>query len=127
MTFIAVRCPHCQSDQIVKRGRTARGTQRYLCQNTQGFKCFKRGGWQWQYTQMHAPERVARLWLALAVATLWMVSVGGALEVERGPTDSDVPDLRALLGTTVTTPGRQRRLRLMRLGWLWCLVCQITA
>ena len=34
MTFIAVRCPHCQSDQIVKRGRTARGTQRYLCQNT---------------------------------------------------------------------------------------------
>ena len=32
-TFIAVRCPHCQSDQIVKRGKTARGTQRYLCQN----------------------------------------------------------------------------------------------
>jgi ribosomal protein S27E len=34
MTFITVRCPHCQSDQIVKRGKTARGTQRYLCQNT---------------------------------------------------------------------------------------------
>jgi IS1 family transposase/transposase-like protein len=34
MTFIAVRCPHCQSDQIVKRGKTARGTQRSLCQNT---------------------------------------------------------------------------------------------
>jgi IS1 family transposase/transposase-like protein len=34
MTFIAVRCPHCPSDQIVKRGKTARGTQRYLCQNT---------------------------------------------------------------------------------------------
>ena len=34
MTFIAVCCPHCQSDQIVKRGKTARGTQRYLCQNT---------------------------------------------------------------------------------------------
>ena len=34
MTFIAVRCPHCQSDQIVKRGKTRRGTQRYLCQNT---------------------------------------------------------------------------------------------
>src|SRR5215813_5338999 len=33
MTFIAVHCPHCQSDQIVKRGKTARGTQRYLCQN----------------------------------------------------------------------------------------------
>ena len=34
MTFIAVRCPHCQSDHIVKRGQTARGTQRSLCQNT---------------------------------------------------------------------------------------------
>jgi transposase-like protein len=34
MTFIAVRCPHCDSAQIVKRGKTHRGTQRYLCQNT---------------------------------------------------------------------------------------------
>jgi insertion element IS1 protein InsB len=34
MTFIAVRCSHCQSDQIVTRGKTARGTQRYLCHNT---------------------------------------------------------------------------------------------
>jgi transposase-like protein len=33
MTFIVVRCPHCQSDQIVTRGKTARGTQRSLCQN----------------------------------------------------------------------------------------------
>ena len=34
MTLIAVRCPHCQSKQVVKRGKTTRGTQRYLCQNT---------------------------------------------------------------------------------------------
>ena len=34
MTFIAVRCPHCHSEQVVKRGKTRRGTQRYLCQNT---------------------------------------------------------------------------------------------
>jgi transposase-like protein len=34
MTFIAVCCPHCQSDQIIKLGKTARGTQRSLCQNT---------------------------------------------------------------------------------------------
>src|SRR3989449_11072559 len=33
MTFIAVRCPPCQSEQIVKRGKTGCGTQRYLCQN----------------------------------------------------------------------------------------------
>jgi transposase-like protein len=34
MTFISVRCPYCHSDQIVKRGKTRRGTQRYLCPNT---------------------------------------------------------------------------------------------
>jgi len=34
MTCIAVRCPPCQSDPIVKRGKTARGTQRDLCQHT---------------------------------------------------------------------------------------------
>src|ERR1700747_3440652 len=34
MPFIAVRCPHCHSEQIVKRGKTRLGTQRYLCQNT---------------------------------------------------------------------------------------------
>ena len=32
-TFIAVQCPHCHRDQVVKRGKTASGTQRYLCQN----------------------------------------------------------------------------------------------
>ena len=34
MTLIAVQCPHCLSEQIVKRGKTRRGTQRYLCQNS---------------------------------------------------------------------------------------------
>jgi hypothetical protein len=46
----------------------------------QGFKDLKRGGWQWQRTRMVHPDRVARLWLALAVATLWAVSVGGEAE-----------------------------------------------
>jgi insertion element IS1 protein InsB len=32
MVFISVQCPHCHSDQIVKRGKTGCGTQRYLCQ-----------------------------------------------------------------------------------------------
>jgi transposase-like protein len=34
MAFVTVHCPHCDSEQIVKRGKTRRGTQRYLCQNT---------------------------------------------------------------------------------------------
>jgi hypothetical protein len=41
------------------------------------FKDLKRDGWQWQNTRMADPTRAARLWLALAVATLWVVSVGG--------------------------------------------------
>src|SRR2546425_2163131 len=44
----------------------------------QGFKITKRAGWQWQRTHMTHPERAARLWLALAVATLWLVCGGGA-------------------------------------------------
>lgn len=46
----------------------------------QGFKVTKRGGWQWQRTRMSDPKRAARLWLAVAVATLWLLSVGGAAE-----------------------------------------------
>src|SRR2546425_9544815 len=34
MIFIAVRCPYCQSDQIVQRGKTRRSIQRYLYHNT---------------------------------------------------------------------------------------------
>jgi hypothetical protein len=42
-----------------------------------GFKDTKRGGWQWHQTKMVDPARAERLWLAIAVATLWVVSVGG--------------------------------------------------
>ncbi len=34
MTCIAVQCLHCHSEQVVTRGKTDSGTQRYLCQNT---------------------------------------------------------------------------------------------
>ena len=45
-----------------------------------GFKHTKRAGWQWQKTRMTDPERASRLWLALAVATLWAVTVGGEVD-----------------------------------------------
>ncbi len=45
-----------------------------------GFKQSKRAGWQWQSTKMTDPERATRLWLAIAVATLWVVSVGSQAE-----------------------------------------------
>lgn len=33
MILIAVRCPHCQSDQVIKGGTTKTGKQRYCCQH----------------------------------------------------------------------------------------------
>lgn len=42
-----------------------------------GFKHIKSAGWQWQSTRMVDPERATRFWLAIAVATLWVLSVGG--------------------------------------------------
>lgn len=88
----------------------------------QGFKCTKRGGWQWQQTRMDDPQRAARLWLAMAVAMLWTVSAGSDLELGPHPAAPDLPDLRPLLGTP-----RFRRIRLFRLGRLWVLVAALTA
>ena len=92
----------------------------------QGFKVYKRGGWQWQQTRMTDPDRAARLWLALAVATLWMVSVGSEVEVSPEIGAPDLPDLRPILGLRAGRI-RPRRTRLVRLGWLWVLVRLIDA
>jgi hypothetical protein len=70
--------------------------------------------------QMRDPARVARLWVALAVATLWVISVGSELELGPSAEAVDLPDLRPLLG--VSAQARPRRTRLFRLGWLWVLV-----
>jgi hypothetical protein len=56
-----------------------------------GFKDSKRGGWHWEQTKMRDPRRAERLWLAMAVATLWVVSVGCQAE-----TALPVPVLEAL-------------------------------
>jgi hypothetical protein len=48
----------------------------------QGFKVIKGGGWKWDQTRMEDPERVERLWLVLAVATLWVVALGVEDEVQ---------------------------------------------
>ncbi len=45
-----------------------------------GFRHTKRGGWQWHQTRMTDPARAARQWLAISVATLWVVSVGGQVD-----------------------------------------------
>ena len=42
------------------------------------YRDVKSDGWQWQRTRLTNPERAERHWLAMAVATLWMVTLGGA-------------------------------------------------
>jgi len=88
----------------------------------QGFKITKRAGWQWHRTRMSAPDRAARLWLAVAVATLWLLSVGGEA-------DETIP-ASTLLDVTEWCPEcprtrRATRLRLVsvfRQGWVRLLV-----
>jgi hypothetical protein len=88
----------------------------------QGFKITKRAGWQWQRTRMTQPERAARLWLAVAVATLWLLSVGG--EADEAIPASTVPEVTALLPMRL----RLRRATCLRLvsvfrrGWTIILV-----
>jgi hypothetical protein len=71
---------------------------------------------------MTVPQRAARLWLAGAVATLWLLSVGGAAE-ETIP-ESTLPAVSAALADQ----RRQRRLTRLRLvsvfrrGWIIMLV-----
>ncbi len=85
----------------------------------QGFKVLKRGGWQWQRPRMTNPERAERLWLALAVATLWVISTGDALEQ-----DVVLPVIRDLSPRQDARP-RPRLVRLFRLGHLGLLAAAV--
>ena len=72
-------------------------------------KITTRAGWQWQHTRMTQPARAARLWLAVAVATRWLLSVGGLAEAALpASTLLDVSDARA-------HQRRQRRATRLRL------------
>jgi Transposase DDE domain len=45
-----------------------------------GFRALKSFGWQWHRTRRADPARVARHWLVLAVASLWVLAHGTRLE-----------------------------------------------
>jgi hypothetical protein len=92
----------------------------------QGFKITKRAGWPWQRTRMSDPQRAARLWLAVAVATLWLLSVGGEAE------DTIPVGTLPMLPANFLSPQRQRRATRLRLvsvfrqGWLALVVALLT-
>ena len=41
----------------------------------------KSDGWKWHKTRLRQPERAEPLWLAMSVAMLWMVTLGGEQEI----------------------------------------------
>lgn len=44
------------------------------------YKDLKHDGWRWEQTKMSDPRRAERVWLVMALATLWVVSIGSAAE-----------------------------------------------
>lgn len=80
-----------------------------------GFRALKSMGWQWQRTRRTDPERVARYWLILAVATWWVLAYGTRVEDAQR---CGVPP--AQLGTPPQgTEPRRRRVSVFRLGLAW--------
>jgi Transposase DDE domain len=65
-----------------------------------GYKQIKSEGWNLPRTRIRDPQRLQRLWLAVAVATMWVVEVGGEAEVdgqqgeeEKAPPEEATPNL----------------------------------
>lgn len=86
------------------------------------FKLTKRGGWQWQRSRIADPERAARMWLVIAVATLWVVGVGGYAEELAEPFTLPPFDVAQPLALTPNP----RRVSVFRRGWIKLLVALLT-
>ena len=50
-----------------------------------GYKDFKGGGWQWQWSRTTDAGRMARLWLAMALASLLVLVLGSQQELQESP------------------------------------------
>jgi len=70
------------------------------------FRDFKSSGWQWQKSRVRRPEHSNRLWLAMAVAYAWTISLGTQVVRERS--------LRRGL-----TRGQRRQYSVFQLGLRW--------
>lgn len=83
-----------------------------------GFKDTKRGGWHWEQTKMTDAGRASRLWLAIAVATLWVVSVGGQAEATQGASMLEELPSQHIARRRATRRSRPRQLSCFRRGVL---------
>lgn len=81
-----------------------------------GFRALKGVGWQYQHTRRTNPDRVARHWLVLAVAMLWVLAYGTRAE--------DAEALGLPPGQLRRPPPaphwvQRRKVSLFRRGWSW--------
>ena len=56
---------------------------RYRTWIEDSYRDFKSDGWQWQSSRITDPKRAERHWLAMAVATLWMLTLGTQAETQQ--------------------------------------------
>jgi hypothetical protein len=91
-----------------------------------GFKDTKRGGWQWQQTQITDPDRATRFWLAIAVATLWVVSVGGEADATLPASSFDDLPATHIARRRTTKRTRPRLLSCFRRGLLVILAAALS-
>lgn len=101
------------SDQRACRKRLREYAQRMCIE--QSFRDDKSGGFDLAHTRLQDPQRLERLLLALAIATLWCHELGEHIL-------SDEPTLRRQVD-----PGDQRELSLFQLGLRWLKRCVSTA
>ncbi len=87
-----------------------------------GFRALKGVGWQWQNTRRTDPDRVARHWLVLAVAMVWVMAYGTRAE------DAEVRDLppanlrsvpKPPLGSEAKATAKGRRVAVFQRGLIW--------
>jgi hypothetical protein len=81
-----------------------------------GFRALKGLGWQWQRSRRTDPARVARHWLVLAVASLWVLAHGTRVEDAHG---RGLPPARLRAPPPPAAHTRPRRIGLFRLGVQW--------
>ncbi|MEA2566771.1 MAG: hypothetical protein QOD49_1948 [Actinomycetota bacterium] len=77
-----------------------------------GYKLLKSAGWHWDQTRMTDCDRAERLWLVLAVATRYVLAVGGDFEASQEIPVETIPELApaaATGGTAGTQPSGQPR------------------
>jgi hypothetical protein len=81
-----------------------------------GFRALKGVGWQWQHTRRTDPERVARHWLVLSVATLWVLAYGTRVE---DATNRGLPPGRLLSPPLQPLRTQRRQVSIFHQGRNW--------